>query len=202
MFKRTKPLFVFFALVLSPGCKGDHSGPVGEHGYALQRADGKYDVFMGRNIAQTMSNNGYINEDSHPFPFHKITVPDEVVEEVLSQDRDVQIKSFSMEDKASPISIVRRLYDRQGALKTVRFTPGDPWVTGVVQIWSDRKGEAAGRPMASYEIIQYSRLKQQGGPDAIGENIYSTGLGPDEHKPSLKYVGPPDKWPPVPGDWE
>ena len=74
------------------------------------------------------------------------------------------------------------------------FRPGEPWLTGIVQI--DVPGEASAA-LVHADVTRWVR-----GPDgSMGSQHHEGGLAPDPDLPELQFDGGPDTWPPLPEHW-
>jgi hypothetical protein len=83
-------------------------------------------------------------------------------------------------------------------LETLRFHPGDPWVSGYAQVGINPDNETV---VGLFEIIQWAKDPTGAMPTARAQHIHSTGLLADENMPALKYADAnmlngalPDNW--------
>src|SRR5260370_30561403 len=106
-----------------------------------------------------------------------------------------RVKTVSLEIADPSVEMIAHFLNPGSTLETLYFHPGDPWVTGYAQVGVG----ADGVTMGYFEVIKWIKDTSGTMPKAFGQHIYTTGLLPDDNKPSLKYANAPTE--PLPPNW-
>ena len=182
--------------IFAMGCTNTVSMSTERHRAALRETNGDFTFYAGRGIGEVVARDGTVADD-YPGPFMRTRVPAALVDEAAkSVDR---VRTLSLEEPGPDIEIVSHSPGvNGGALEHLVFHPGDPWLTGVVQVGTGPDGFT----MALFRLIKWNRESGGGMSNLFTQAIYTTGLLPDDEVPTLKYEGDPASWPALPGTWQ
>jgi hypothetical protein len=146
--------------------------------YARRKADGTYDLYSGPGVADLIQRGRIVAKDDQ-FSYFKLgDVPARLVESAHA--RATGVVSISLEDpNAPPVTVFVSFRRTAGAPTTVSVKPGDPWVSGIAQVWIDE----GGAPIGLFELAILHRSPN----GALSKDVYTTGLRADPDLPLLKY---------------
>lgn len=162
---------------------------------AIRAADGTYSLYTGAGILTKLQN----GESLEATPYMMVRASADVVEAARSSSG--RVLSFSMEEPTSDIEITVNWQappetpsDAAPEFSAEQFRPGDPWLTGIVQVYVPGDDLTA---MGLFEVTKWVRA----GDGAFASQIHATGLAPDAAMPTLRYGGRPSEWPELPANW-
>jgi hypothetical protein len=171
-------------IVLGSVLVGCANTPVGDsHRGSIRESDGTYAFYGGVGIGDVLAREGTVS-DNHPKPFMRLRVSAAFVDAALAAPQRAKTVSFEVPD-ASIEATVHKFIPATGTLETMRFRPGDPWVSGFAQVAVDGEGVT----MGFFEIIKWSPVAQMSG--VLAKNVYTTGVLSDSNLPVLRYANDP-----------
>jgi hypothetical protein len=178
-------------LATSLACSPTPTTAVEKNRGSLLGADGTYTFVGGKGVGEFLRK-GTDVPDNHSTPFVRLRAPASLMAAAMA--RSERIKTISLEEADPSIEItVRRFVNKtegdyfvpnstSAELETLTFHPGDAWISGYAQVGAGDDNVALGL----FEVIKWKRAQTM--PGAMAQEIYSTGLLPDEGKPALKYA--------------
>ncbi len=171
-------------------CGGDHSDLSTDTSAIVVRSN-TGEIYNGRGVRDLVLD-GKIPSLDYEHPFYRVSVP---ISDLDAIDRGLTtVRSYSLEDEDSGVSVYLRRWEG-GRLENTEYLAGAPWLSGMVQLYKDSE---RGTVNATYQILRYQR---SGELEPLSISEISLGLVPDANAPSLKYVGNPANWPPLPENW-
>jgi hypothetical protein len=171
---------------------------------AIQEADGAYSFYAGRGVGDALMK-GEAVDDKFPAAFMRLKVPGNVFADAMNGPK--RLKTISFEEANPEIEATVHQYvmtpdlsagKTLSVLETLRFHPGDPWVSGYGQFGINPDNDTV---LGLFEIIQWVKDPTGAMPTVMAQHIHSTGLMADENMPALKYADAnmlnaalPDSW--------
>ncbi len=153
---------------------------VGENTYALQATDGTYDLYVGPGIKAAMLAGGPATAGSGYYKLGGV----KLARMDKARKKADKIATFALEDPASSDMSIEIKGTIQGKINVNYFKPGDPCLTGVVQVFMD----STGTPQALFDFGQW--VHYPNGPTV--KNMYTTGVRGDSEWPAVyNGEGPP-----------
>jgi hypothetical protein len=177
---------------LAVGCGAESSGgDITTDSASIHDAGGYVRSYAGRGVGDALARTGEPPVDA---PWMMVRFPVAYVDEALA--RSGRVKTWLLED---PVDVELTIHwygpDRVAGdpLLTETFRAGQPWFTGVAQVWVPE-----GTPIGLFDATVY--VHGPGGTLSIQRHVM--GLVPDPDTPSPRYAGPAESWPPLPPHWE
>ncbi len=162
---------------------------------AIRDANGDYALYTGRDVLGRIQR----GENLEDVPYMLVRVPADLV--TAAQATPGHVVSLSLEEPGSDIEIAVHW---QGPPETPTadappfttevFHPGDPWLTGIAQVYLPERGPEA---VGLFELTKWVK----GAHGELASQTHSTGLAPDDRMPTLNYSGRPTQWPALPDNW-
>jgi hypothetical protein len=193
----------FFCAVAACGSAGssDSGG-----NYTVRLEDGSYDFYAGDAQAIQAIASGDVADEHSPFVFYRLRAPAQAVESAFSRTPK-KVFTVSLEESHPDFEVVVHLPASASIDGTVRHIvkrPGDPWTTGVAQIYfpiSNQTSISDSPAVGMFDLTVY-RPAGTSSFKTLSTESYRNGRTEDPAMPELKY--PPermDSWPPLPQNW-
>jgi hypothetical protein len=143
--------------------------------YSRKLVDGTYDLIIGKDVKEAA-----LKKQPLPRGWYRLgRVKQTLVDKALA--KTTKVATFSLEDgDVSDLDIEIDL----GDAGRVRMKPGNPCVTGIVQVAIDPR---TGSPTALFDVTRW--VKHPNGP--VTKDVYTTGVLPDADWPTLKNLNAP-----------
>lgn len=167
----------------------------GENRAVIEGPDGAVTIWGGRAVAKRIAEGKLACERGTTDAWSRVDLGRALVEEAAGRPR--KLVTLSMEEMRGDVALslcTNALARDPRDFELLVFRPGDPFLTGHLQIMSEWNGG----PAFGYSVTRWVR-SQIG---SWAEQIWATGLLDDPDRPSLKYDGNPRTWPPLPEHWK
>ncbi len=196
-------------------CTGRPSeGTIGEQNFALRSEDGSYSLYTGKDIAELIQK-GEIPDANHPGSYYKLRVPEALMQSALNK-KGKRVYSLSLEDvQFSDVELTVHTTKRPGPgqaataeMEDTVVHPGDPWVTGIAQVYIPDAGPSPDPNVAVglFVLTVYapSRIWPESPLKGLSNLTYDNGVTEDpDGLPVLNYANlDPRTWPPLPENWK
>jgi hypothetical protein len=208
---------VLFNVACSPSAK---SGENGVNTYALRGQNGRWKLYSGEGIAAAVRRGDDLSKS--PRSYFMIDVPEETIERAMRDEQ--RLFTVSLEEKTvTDVSILVRTADYKAPttnikvggtipLKDYLLRPGDPWLTGYVQVFFPDKelpseGIFTDTPVGALMFVKYEKNLWPDGHYSYSSTVFEgPGLKADPNLPVLKYDRltntDPATWPALPENWK
>jgi hypothetical protein len=179
-------------LILGLSACGSNAATPESNRAVVVEADGSYSFYAGRGVGDAVASGRSVGMD-YPHGFMALKVPASLYEEATQAPQ--KVKTVSLEVPDPSIEMIVHPDPASAVPDTLYFHPGDPWVTGYAQVGVGTDNFT----MGYFEVIKWNKDTTGTMPTLYSEDIYTTGLLPDDTKPALQYAdGPKD---PLPSNW-
>jgi hypothetical protein len=160
---------------------------------AVHEPDGSYTFYAGQGIADAVSGGVSLGDDYH-VGYMALNVPSSMHDAAMQAPQ--RVTTISLEVPGPSVTITVHEVEKDGGVQTLYFHPADPWVSGYAQVGTGPDNFT----MGFFEVIKWNKDTTGTMPTVLYSDIYTTGLLPDDNKPTLLYAVDPTKVP-LPANW-
>lgn len=189
---------VFGSTAVACSSQESQGGDTAQHRATVSNDDGTTSLWGGKDITARLARGEQIGGPLDKRSSSRIRVANQLIERAA--DRSGGVLTLSMEE-ASPDVLEMGLHTNatkkaDGVFEDLLFKAGDPFITGYIQIQN-----SPGLPLRAYYSVKRWVKIPELGDKAFAEQVWETGLLPDQNRPELRFGSYPFKEP-LPAHWK